>query len=262
MADGSYRAERLELEVAPDLKVPAVFAYKEGRARYKTILFLEKARGHSDEARELIERGYALLLFDPRGTGEAEWGGTRTSNWALQVGRPPVGMWAEDVSKMATWALARPDVESVAVLGYGVFGKSALYAAALDTRIAAACVTTDTLSYRQEADSGIEYIFSDVPRILAWGDTAQLASLVAPRPLAVFQAGVPKSMKIPASFYFIAMPRFETSKEVVSNSELERNYAWTARFYELLGAGARFRVGLRIHQTPAAAVVEWLTAHY
>jgi dienelactone hydrolase len=258
---GGYRADRLQLEVAPDLMAPALFVRKPGRAKYKTILFAEKSRGTSPEANGLLERGYALLLFYPRGTGEAEWGGTRTANWALQVGRPPQGMWAEDFSKMATYALARPDVESVAAIGYGVFGKAALYAAALDPRIAAACVTTDTLSYRQEADSGLEQIFADVPGILAWGDTPQLAALVAPRPLAVLGAGVPESMRPPRSGYFLSMPRFTPSKDTVSDADLQRNYDWTARFYAVFAAGSRFRAGLQAQQRPAA-VLQWIGTHY
>lgn len=254
---GDYRAERLELEVAPDLLLPAIFVRKQGPSRHKTILYLDKARGTAPETAQLLDLGYAILFFDPRGTGEADWGGTRTSNWALLVGRPPVGMWAEDISKAATYALGRADVESVAVVGRGAFGKAALYAAGLDTRLAAACVTTDTLSYRQEANSGTEHIFADVPGILRWGDIAQVAALVAPRPLAVFSAGLP----MPSPGYYISMPRFEISKETVPEAALRENYAWTAKFYELFGAGARFRAGSGDPDF-SRTVVDWLRSNY
>jgi dienelactone hydrolase len=257
LQSGDYLAERFELEVAPDLLLPAIFVRKQGKSKYKTILYLDKARGTSPEAAQLLNLGYAILFFDPRGTGEAEWGGTRTSNWALLVGRPPVGMWAEDISKVATYALGRPDVESVAVVGRGAFGKAALYAAALDTRLAAACITTDTLSYRQEADSGTEHIFADVPGILQWGDTAQIAALVAPRPLAVLSAGLP----IPLIGYYLSMPRFEISKDTVSEDALRQNYAWTVKFYELFGADARMRAGSG-GPDPSRLLVDWFKDNY
>jgi dienelactone hydrolase len=253
---GVYRADRLRLEVARDLILPAVFVRKAGQPRYKTVLLLEKQRGDSDVARELLKQGYALLLLDPRGTGEMSWDG-RTTNWADFVGRPPVGMWAEDVSKVTSYLLSRPDVSAVAVLGYGVFGKAALYAAALDTRIAAAAMATDTMSYRQEATSGLTHIYADIPHILAWGDTAQLAALAAPRPLAILAAGLPQSLNSERPTYFSPLPRFQSPVGQTPESELAANYEWTSRFYGLFRADRQFQVG-----GGEKAAGAWLAAHF
>ena len=70
------------------------------------------------------------------------------TNWADFMGRPPIGMWAEDISKVTTYLLARKDIEKVAVLGYGLLGKAALYAAALDDRISTVAVTLDSATYQ------------------------------------------------------------------------------------------------------------------
>jgi dienelactone hydrolase len=255
---GDRRAERLIFEMEPDLLVPAIFVRKQGRPKYKTIILLEKHRANSAEARSLLDRGYALLLLDVRGTGEVNWGGTRTSNWANFVGRPPMGMWAEDVSRVVTYLLGREDVQNVAVLGYGLFGKVALYAAALDERIAAAALSMDTLSYRQEATSGLQHVYADVPHILDWGDTPQLAALVAPRPLAILSAGLPVSANNEQPSYFMAVPRFAASDASVNERELGTNYEWTRRFYRTCGAERNLKIGMQ-DSNQAKALVEWFT---
>ncbi|HWQ55945.1 MAG TPA: alpha/beta hydrolase family protein [Bryobacteraceae bacterium] len=261
LKSGFYKAERFQFQVAPDLLIPGIFIRKEGQEKYKTIIVLEKKRGASPECRELIERGYAVLALDLRGTGEMQWGGTRTSNWSQLVGRPPMGMWSEEISKVTSWLLARNDVASVGILGYDLFGKIALYAAALDPRIRVAAVSTDTLSYRQEADSGLEHLYAEVPRILTWGDTAQLAALVAPRPLLIISAGVPVSLNNELPAVFLTLPRFTPSEKRVPDSELETNYEWTRLLYGLFGSESQFATGSN-HADPARTVVEWFHAHH
>jgi cephalosporin-C deacetylase-like acetyl esterase len=255
LASGGYQAERLQFEVEPDLIIPALLVRKPSRAKYKTVIVLEKRRGASAEAQALLEAGYALLLLDVRGTGEMDWGGGRTSNWADLLGRPPIGMWAEDVSQAVSYLLSRNDVDSVGLLAYGLFGKVALYAAALDSRIAAAAVSTDSLSYRQEATSGLVHVYADVPHILTWGDTAQLAALVAPRPLAILSAGLPDTRDEKRRGYFSPLPRFAPSEARVSPDDLAANYAWTKRFYAALDAGPRFETGTR-------NVAQWFSQNY
>ena len=158
------------------------------------------------------------------------------------MGRPPIGMWAEDVSKATSYLLDRGDVESVAVLGYGIFGKVALYAAALDTRIAAAAVSIDSLSYRRDATAGLAHAYADVPHILTWGDTPQLAALVAPRPLLILRAGLPDT-RFESERYFSPSPRVQPLEEWVPQKDLETAFDWTARFYGVLGEEQQFRTG-------------------
>jgi cephalosporin-C deacetylase-like acetyl esterase len=242
LVHGPYRAERLQLGVERDLWIPAVFARKEGRDKYKTVLIVQKYRGWNPAAQALLDRGYALLTLDVRGTGELDWGGGTTTNWAQLMGRPPIGMWAEDVSKATTYLLGRDDVESVAVMGYGLFGKVALYAAALDPRIAAAAVSIDSLSYRRDATAGLAHAYADVPHILTWGDTPQLAALVAPRPLLILRAGLTDT-SLESGTYFSPSPRVQPLEKWVSDQELSATFDWTRQFYGRLGGEPQFQTG-------------------
>ena len=258
---GAYRSEQLQFEVAPDLIIPGILVRREGKPKYKTIVFLGKERCQSVDAGTLVDEGLMLLCLDPRGTGEVDWGGGRTSNWTDFLGRPAVGMWSEDISKVTTFLLGRSDVEKVAVVGQGVFGKAALYAAALDERIAAAAVTLDTASYRQEATSGLVHVFADVPRILTWGDTAQIAALVAPRPLAVLSAGVPVSYNGERPSYFSPLPRFNQPDSGTPEAELRAAYEWTHGFYRTLGAEGNFQTGLQ-GEPRNSFLARWLSQHF
>ncbi|MGD0774309.1 MAG: acetylxylan esterase [Candidatus Solibacter sp.] len=261
LVSGVYKADRLQFEVAPDLLIPGLFVRKQGPAKYKTIVVLGKNLGTSLEARGLIEQGYALMLLDVRGTGEMDWGGSRTSKWASFVGRPPIGMWTQDISQVITYLLSRPDVEKVAMVGYNLLGKTALYAAALDERVAAVAVTTDTLSYRQEATSGLEHVYADVPHILTWGDMPQLAALVAPRPLAIFSAGLPVSINQEQGSYFMPVPRFDVLGARVSEQELKKHYGWTRRFYAACGRASNFETGTN-EAGLEEATVRWLAKNF
>lgn len=174
-----------------------------------------------------------------------DWGGGRTTNWAHFVDRPAVGMWAEDVSRVTSYLLSRNDVESVSLLGYGLFGKVALYAAALDPRIKAVALTLDALSYMREATAGNPHACADVPHILTWGDTAQVAAWVAPRPLAILGAGFPDTRFAAVEGYFSTLARFSPPESLVAEEELAANLDWTNRFYHLLSAEDKLALGKR-----------------
>jgi hypothetical protein len=189
------------------------------------------------------------------------WGGGRTSNFADFVGRPAIGMWAEDIYKVTTYLLSRPDVARVAVLGYDMMGKVALYAAAIDTRISAALVSTDSLSYLQDATSGLTHVFADVPRILTWGDTQHVAALVAPRPLGILRAGVPKSLNAELPAYVPPLPRLGPESSFTDSASLTKHYEWTRRFYELFGAGDAFSTGMPYDEV-GPSVTQWFQKHY
>ncbi len=256
-ASGPYHAEKLQFEVGPDLMIPGVLVRRQGQQKYKAVILLGKHYGTSLETNILVDKGYAVLCLDPRGTGEVDWGGNKTTNWADFTGRPPVGMWAEDISKVTTYLLARKDIEKVSVLGYGLLGKAALYAAALDDRISTAAVTLDTASYKQEATSGLVHVYADVPRILTWGDTPQLAALVAPRPLAILLAGKPVSYNGERPTYFAPLPRLGEVTDRISDNELRANYEWTINVYRTMSAEHNLQIGMP-QTTQRDAVVSWI----
>ena len=67
-------------------------------------------------------------------------------------------------------------------------------------------------------------------RILTWGDTAQLAALVAPRSLAVLGTGLPASVNNERPSYFSPLPRFDPGPGQAPAEDLAASYAWTCRF--------------------------------
>ncbi|WP_437222449.1 alpha/beta hydrolase family protein [Planctomicrobium sp. SH661] len=259
--EAGYHAERLLFEVDGDLQIPGVFVRPVEEKKFKTVILLDRRRAANQEAIPLLAAGYAVLLLDVRGTGEMEWGGGRTSNWANFVGRPAIGQWAEDISQVTTYLLSRSDVSHVAVSGRGLFGKAALYASALDERISAVAVTLDTVSYRAEAISGLTNIYADVPRILEWGDTPQLAALVAPRPLAIFGSGVPVSDNGEQISYFSPLPRWKTSEAQVDESKLTEEFDWTTKFYGIFQAAIRFQTGCR-NPSVEKELVSWMKQNF
>lgn len=257
----SYRGQGVRLQVDDQLLIPAVFVRRNDERRFETIIVMGRKHAASPEASALASLGYALFFIDVRGTGEMSWGGGRTSNFADFVGRPAVGMWAEDVHKAVNYLVDRPDVGKVAILGYDLMGKVALYAAAMDPRIAAALVSTDSLSYRQDATSGMTHVFADVPRILTWGDTQHLAALVAPRPLGILRAGVPASVNSEGAAYVAPLPRFGPESSFAGAQAVADHYQWTRRYYDLLGASSNFSPGMS-YTDLGPAVVGWFKRNF
>ncbi|MFN7922262.1 MAG: acetylxylan esterase [Bryobacteraceae bacterium] len=230
VASAHGAGERLIFEMEPGLLVPAVFVRRFSKKSARVWIQVERTR-----LAEKLGDGDTVLAIDPRGTGEVEWGGTRTSNWANFMGRPPVTQWSEDISKTVTWMLERNPRAEVWVRGHGAFGKAVLYAAALDERIKGIAITLDSASYRQEAKSGLLHVYADVPRILSWGDTPQLAALVAPRKVEILGAGVPVSANDEKNAYFMPLPRLSLTETKTPTDVLRREFEWTARFYRAMG---------------------------
>ena len=73
-------------------------------------------------------------------------------------------MWVHDIVSIITALSTEQRRLPIGLVGTGRLGKAALFAAALDSRIAAVRVRLPSLSYRDEAEQGL---LADIPRILA-----------------------------------------------------------------------------------------------
>ncbi len=105
---------------------------------------------------------------------------------AYEIGRHIIGYEVQKVLAAVDWFCACQPARPIGVMGYGEGGLLALYSAAADTRIEAACVS----GYFQ-AREGLwqEPLDRNVWSLLeAFGD-AELAGLIAPRSLTVEAAG-------------------------------------------------------------------------
>jgi hypothetical protein len=131
-------------------------------------------------ASALREAGYSILAPDVRFKGELkrEW-----LHNCLISGRPEAGMAAHDLSTCVDWVWEQEQVEArrLVVIAEGELGIAAMMAAALDERIT--CVIADCCgtTYRDGGES-----LPVIPNILRVADVPQIASLIAPRPVWLF----------------------------------------------------------------------------
>lgn len=106
---------------------------------------------------------------------------------AYELGRHIIGYEVQKVLVAVDW-LARAG-QPIGVMGYGEGGLIALYAAALDQRIEAACVSG---YFGPREDVYSEPIYRNVWSLLREFGDAEIATLVAPRPLVIEACPVPK----------------------------------------------------------------------
>jgi len=157
-----------------------------------------------DIARQAAARGWVVLCVEQFGFGERRerrftptWQANNTSSvfaHAALLGRSLVGERVRDVMAAIDWLTAAmpgmaaaPAVDATRLLvaGHSSGGMTALFAAAMDTRIAGTLISgslgrvADTI-IRRRADGG-EGI---VPGMLDWFETEDVVAMIAPRPFA------------------------------------------------------------------------------
>ncbi|MGE4220341.1 MAG: hypothetical protein AB7G39_12920 [Alphaproteobacteria bacterium] len=157
-----------------------------------------------DIARQGAARGWIVLCVEQFGFGERRerrftpsWKANNTASVFAQatlLGRSLVGERVHDVMAAIDWLEAgmpgmadapTADTGRLLIAGHSSGGMTALFAAALDTRIAAALISgslgrvRDTIACRR-ADGG-EGV---VPGMLEWFETEDVVAMIAPRPFA------------------------------------------------------------------------------
>ncbi len=115
---------------------------------------------------------------------------------AYELGRHIIGYEVQKTLALVDWLKAQPEQAPVLVAGRGEGGLVALYAAAVDPRIDAACVR-GTFGPREGVWQ--EPIYRNVFGLLRDFGDAEIASLVAPRPLVVQHTGFPEVTGPPAA---------------------------------------------------------------
>ncbi len=149
--------------------------------------------GDRDFARQIVARGQAALAIEQRGFGER--GGTpegpachQPAVQALLLGRTIIGERCWDVS-MAIDAIEahfpQIDMERIAIMGNSGGGTATIYAAAVDTRIAAAMPSCAFCGFLASIGAQRHCLCNYVPGIMKDFDMGDLAGLIAPRPLVV-----------------------------------------------------------------------------
>lgn len=101
---------------------------------------------------------------------------------AFQMGRHPIGYEIQTALAGVDWLLENNLASSITVGGYGEGGRSALYAAAVDTRIDHAFVSGAFAPRDRACD---EPIYRNIFALLPEHSDAAIAALIAPRPLLI-----------------------------------------------------------------------------
>ena len=145
--------------------------------------------GDRDFARQIIARGQAALAIEQRAFGER--GGKPEPNCyqpgvqAIMLGRTLVGERCWDVSRaidMIEEHFPMIDMDKIAVMGNSGGGTTTIYAAAVDTRIAAAMPSCSLCGYSASIGEQHHCFCNYVPNIMKYFDMGDIAALVAPRP--------------------------------------------------------------------------------
>ncbi|MHB0877507.1 MAG: alpha/beta hydrolase family protein [Anaerolineae bacterium] len=184
-----YRIERFWFRSEPDVIVPACLLLPDGDGPFDVVIYLlanGKAALDQDRALADIGAGKAVLAFDQRGVGETAYDADTLFLSAFALGRPSVAQRAWDTMRAVDYLRRRSDVAQIRLVGAGSLeaAMTALVAAALDRTIANveidALPATLRLPY---ADPAVAPLY--LPNLLPVADLADIAALIAPRPLTV-----------------------------------------------------------------------------
>lgn len=180
-----FRVEKVLIETEPDVRVPAwVLEPERGKVdRRKPAIVLSHPEGkrallenRGVLVRGLLDAGVVVVAPDMRLRGELR----RRWDWNCVIwGRPELGMAAHDLAAITAYLRSRAgiDPERVRVVGLGETAATALFAAALNDRVAGVAVEQGGPLFAEtrgpQAPAGI----------LRHGDLPEFAALVAPRPM-------------------------------------------------------------------------------
>lgn len=197
---------------------------------------LEHIAAHNyDYAHQLACHGFMVFVPEQRGFGERmepDHGMTiGDSLWcnscrslafnSLLMGRTLLGMRVWDVMRTLDYIATRPEAirEGIGCVGLSGGGTTTLYAAIVEPRITAAVLSGAFSSFRSSIMSTIHCDCNYIPGILQYAEMADLAALLAPRPLLI-EAG--------------------TEDPIFPVEDVKTACAQVARVYSLLGVADHF----------------------
>lgn len=150
--------------------------------------------GDRDFALQAVRKGFAALAIDQRAMGERGAKADGSPNCAhpayqaIMLGRTIIGERCWDISRGIDCALAHFDFidpDKIAIMGNSGGGTATCYAAALDTRIAAAMPSCAFCGYLESIGAQLHCTCNYVPQIMKYFDMGDLAGMTAPRPLVI-----------------------------------------------------------------------------
>jgi dienelactone hydrolase len=127
---------------------------------------------------------------DPGTTSPEQYTCTQASMAAVLLGKTMAGLRTRDAMRGLDYLRSRPEVDHrrVGCIGISGGGTTTLYLAALDERVKAAVISGYVNTYRASIFSLAHCADNYIPGILRYAEMADVAALIAPRPL-YLQAG-------------------------------------------------------------------------
>lgn len=243
--DPSNNSHLLTYQPEPDLPLVARCDLAEKPNRVAVVLDLDGGADQawsSDQAKRLRSDGWTIVAPELRATGRFASPGDKignavdhnTAEWAMWIGRPLLGQWVYDIRRtldaVQEFHGALPN--DILIVGRGSSAVVALYAAALDKRINRVTALDTMATYVTDRPYRGFRLGLMVPGILKeFGDLPEVASLVAPRPVAI------RGGRLGAG-------------DTLQKAQLDQTFAQTRRVFELLGAGNEFVVSETSEQNP------------
>lgn len=228
-----YRIEKIAIEAEPGITVPALVFVPGSSGPKPGLIYVSpegKAAGAaaSGDIPALVQTGRVVLAPDLPGWGESRPASAyATAQRAFLIGKTMTGIRVLSLLACFDYLAARPDVDrgNIGVIGKNAGGVVALYAAALEPRIARTAVEGAPLSYLDLARARFYRDALDilVPGVLVDFDLPDLAASLAPRTLWIVNPEAPSGAGVPIP---------------AASAE----YASVARAYTGAKAGARFKI--------------------
>jgi cephalosporin-C deacetylase-like acetyl esterase len=215
VARSGYRIEKTLLWLGDGISIPMLeFVPEGGPARKPAVIYLNPAgkacdAGAGGDIESLALAGSVVIAPDLRGWGETGSGeGKSGYNAAYQLAMRAVllgitlpGLQTSDVLRVFDYAAARPFVDParISVFGKGNGGVLALFAAALEPRLAGVAAEGAVLSYLEIARAAMHRNSSGivVPGVLKDFDLPDVARAIAPRPAWILSPARPDGSPAP-----------------------------------------------------------------
>ena len=166
--------------------------------------------GERDFAAKAAQQGYLVLAPDLRGFGEMtlpEGLATKRpstcvemSMRAIAAGRSLVGMRVVDLMSCVDWIAAQPDADAGRIVATGQSGGGtyAIWAAAMDTRIAAVAPSCALCTFEHGIMSIQHCPCNYLPGVLELCELYDIAGLIAPRPMLAIAGAMDPIFPLPA----------------------------------------------------------------
>ena len=247
---GSYTQEAAFLQAEPTVQLPVWVLRPKGKGPFPLCV---TPHGHgefgsyvgiadtpakkqtlidedNDVAIQAVERGFFTIAMGTRGLGPGRQEQLSKHlksachrHWAmtLMAGRTAMAERVWDAMHLISWATSRNDVDEsrVLMIGNSGGGQVTTYTAALDRRVSVAVPNCSFAPLISEQGDMSHCLCNLVPGIFTFGDYADVAALIAPRPL-LFVHG--------------------RKDELFSEADVNRAVQPVAELYQRVGAADRF----------------------